>query len=72
MTNFKVMKVFDAFNMDDAAQELFFESHRGKSNDCYMDHDVENVESDEHTLVDAWLLANGATAGEEVIIKHSY
>lgn len=78
---YEMMKVFDCSDMPDNVRKEFFEnSYVG--NDCYIGRDVyastlvddegNTIESEEHTIVDAWLLENGATDGEYVIVKHSW
>lgn len=72
------MKVFDCQDMPDNVRKVFFEENC-YSNDCAIVYDVEPVsyvddlgeESNVyHTVVDTWLIANGATENETIVIKH--
>lgn len=77
-----MMKVFDSYDMPDDVRTFFFESNY-QGNDCYVGHEVnaatwyneENgctIPSEEHNIVDAWLLENGAQDSEYVLINHSW
>lgn len=74
------MKVFDCQDMpDDVRTYLFESSYQG--NDCYVSQEVfgptyfdedsnTDIECEEYNIVCQWLLDNGATIGEYVIISH--
>lgn len=76
---YKMLKVFDCQEMPDDVRVKFFEQCQ-QSNDCYVgwwpesatyvEDDGSIAPNDEHTIVDAWLLANGADPYEQVLIKH--
>lgn len=62
----KLMKVFDCQDMPDHVRKQFFEISE-KGNDCYVDW---YLDSELSTLVDGWVLDNGAMPDEHVIIRH--
>lgn len=80
---YKTKKVFDCQNMPGDTRTLFFEQSE-MSNGCYVSHEVfsktymdeaddgteTEVECAEYSAIDAWLLENGATPGEYVLINH--
>lgn len=76
---FKTQKVFDCQEMPDDVREVFF-SGKYQGNDCYVSHEVfqehylddnDQVQvSEEFSIVDNWLLDNGAFPGEYVLISH--
>ncbi len=76
MNNFKLMKVFDCqFGMPDDVQKAFFNIHDNAHNDCYISYCVadsawEEPEGHDYILLDNWLLENGASKLEQVLIKH--
>lgn len=81
---YDMMKVFDCQDMPDDVREKFFglcSGGNGVGNDCYISHWVaptmvtrastgETEVDEDHTIVDDWLLANGACEHEHVIIQH--
>ncbi len=78
----KLMKVFDCQDMPDDVRESFFDycaSGNSLGNDCYVDwYSGDIVEEDEEqnpysrnfSKVVTWLVSQGATVDEHVIIKH--
>ncbi len=76
-------KVFDCQKMPADIKKFVFDHYEDMSNDCYAEREVlaseyydEDDEGHEvlitcedHTILDAWLLENGANVGEYVIIK---
>ena len=63
---------------------MFYDLYEHHGNDCYIRREVmpetyldeaadgteTEVPCDEHTILDAWLLENGARVGEYVLINH--
>jgi hypothetical protein len=77
---YKMKKVFDCQDMPQETRVLFFEQEEAQNN-CYITHEVMPPEWDaegddvmvpneEYTVVDTWLLENGAFIGEYILIKH--
>lgn len=82
---YKTMKVFDCQEgMPENVKKVFFELHSDRGNNCYIKQEVmpetyldeaDNgaetvVACDDYTILDAWLLENGANVGEYVLINH--
>lgn len=77
---YETIKVFDCQQMPDNVRTVFFEQTDGPGNDCYIswwpqsptyvEDDGSIATNDDHTIVDTWLVANGADVHEKVIIKH--
>lgn len=63
----KLMKVFDCQDMPDNVRKEFFGAYDDKGNDCYVDW---YLDCEVSTLVDDWVIENGATMDEHVIIRH--
>lgn len=79
------MKVFDCQEgMPENIKRVFFELYNDTGNDCYVEREVmpetyldeaddgteTEVPCGEHTILDVWLLENGARVGEYVLISH--
>ena len=81
MKKFKTMKVFDCQDMPDDLCRIFLLTWDNKCNDVFVSWTIAGSTSesmsDEDKEIDAWLIANGATAplasdqsGEAVIIQY--
>lgn len=76
---YEMIKVFDCQKMPDDVRLKFFEQTE-HGNDCYIswwptsalyqEDDSTWAENPDYTIVDEWLLANGAELDEQVLIKH--
>lgn len=71
------MKVFDCQDMPDNVREVFFEhcsSGNSVSNDCYVDWYSDTFYDEEYCekihVVTSWLISQGATKDEHVLIRH--
>ena len=79
---YKTMKVFDfQEGMPEHIKDVFWKEYEGTSNDCYISREVmgptyydedtnTDIVNEEFTLLDHWLLDNGAGIGEYVLINH--
>lgn len=62
------MKLFDCQEMPEATREEFFDTWPGnKGNDVVLSWEVGDGCSE---AVDSWLMENGASDGETVLVKH--
>lgn len=77
---FEMLKVFDCWDMPDDVRQVFFE-RCGQGNDCYVGwwptpaeylEDCVTQANEDNTIVDDWLLNNGALPHEKVIVSHSW
>jgi len=77
---FEMLKVFDCGDMPDKVRQVFFDSCE-QGNDCYVywwPAPAEYLEdcvtrlNEDNTIVDDWLLDNGAVPHEKVLISHSW
>lgn len=80
---YEMKKVFDCQDMPPDVRTYFFELHEA-SNDTYVSHEVfaptfldeaddgteQILPCEDYSIVDAWLLENGAFVGEYVLINH--
>ena len=73
----KLMKVFDCQDMPDQVWESFFDIFcNNAGNDCYVDYTVgvPTCEADtlscRETALTDWLVSQGATPLEHVLIRH--
>lgn len=79
---YEMMKVFDCQKMPDDVRHKFFEQTEGHGNSCYVswwptsaqyqEDDGTWQDNPDDTIVDGWLLANGAELDEKVIVRHSW
>jgi hypothetical protein len=77
---YEMRKVFDCQNMPNDVRTKFFVEMCECSNDCYVswwpqtatfvDDDGTTQPNEDHTIVDAWLLDNGAEPDECVLVQH--
>lgn len=74
-----MLKVFDCQEMPDNVRHKMFD-HCQQGNDCYVgwwpqsptyvEDDGSIAPNEDYTIVDEWLLANGAEVDERVLINH--
>jgi len=70
---YKLQKVFDCQDMPEDIRKEFFNLWDNYGNDCYLSYIIGELNSPNSSLslnIDKWLIDNGATNGEEVIINH--
>ena len=72
----ETLKVFDCQDMPDKIREQFF-YREARDSDCYVAWWVEpkitqetGNQNEDYTPVDGWLLEQGATVDEKVLIHH--
>ena len=79
---YEMMKVFDCQKMPDDVRLKFFEQTEGHCNSCYVswwptapqyqEDDGSWQTNPDYTIVDGWLIANGADLDEKVVVRHSW
>lgn len=80
---FKMMKVFECYSMPKEVKKCFFRLTEGASNHCYVSWTVDFISEEDpddydeeilkcYAVVDGWFCENGADAGEDIIISHSW
>lgn len=78
--NFEMLKVFNCWDMPDDVRQVFFERCE-QGNDCYVGwwptpaeylEDCVTQVNEDNTIVDDWLLNNGALPHEKVLVSHSW
>jgi len=84
MSNRIMMPVYDCQKMPDKVRQAFYELTESAGNDCYVSHFIGDALEEEkndpgshdkkvieqYKVLEEWLIANGATIGEHVLINH--
>ncbi len=67
--NYKVMKVFDCWDMPEEPRKALFECWDDKGNDTFVEW---NLEEFPEGPIGEWFLANGAEAGDTVLVSYRW
>ncbi len=78
---YEMLKIFNCQDMPDDVREIFWDRTMYVSNDCYVAWNLEPStykddegvahQNEDYTIVDDWLLMNGATTNDnKVLVSH--
>ncbi len=67
---FKLVKMIDCQEMPEDIKHAYFEVTRGESNDCYLNWFWGFDSTEHYKKIDDWLLENGLTQKDNIVIKH--